>query len=161
MFSLVIRAIHVILNLAIGFIAFFEKLLKMLCRFGDFLDPLTKYADISRSATLVLEPLTRVYGTLLNFYQGARGIFVDSDGKQRKSPSWCVFSRFQWDFKENFRAIKLVFQHHLDVLQHETGASILSRDLALAKNEEESRDREIGMYCKRPPILSKGDTDHL
>ena len=78
----------------------------MLCRFGDFLGPLTEYAKASDQEELVLETLANVYGDLLRFCQHAHRVFTDQ-AVQRKWVSWRVFWRLQWiPFEDEFGRIK-------------------------------------------------------
>lgn len=143
---IVIGGVRIVLDIAIGFLSFFDKLSGMLCRFGDFMGPLAEYAKAAGSAAPIHEPLTRVYGDLLLFCVRAREIFIDSEGKERKWPSLTVFRKFQWEFDDKFRSIETDLHQHLDALQHAAAASTLGAVFSLSRNEKVRRDKELGVY---------------
>ena len=105
--SIIVGAVRIVIDLAVSFVTFFAKLSEMLCRFGDFLAPLAKYAEVSTEEYLIRESLANVYGDLLQFCRRARGVFTDQAGLRRKWTSWRVFWRLQWiPFEEEFGKIE-------------------------------------------------------
>lgn len=144
--SIVVGAVRVVIDLAIGFVDFFTKLSDMLSRFSDFLGPLAKYGESSSGSKLVQESLVNVYIDLLTFCQRARAVFVDEKGTPRKWTSWRVFWRLQWiPFEEEFGRIAADMQHHLSVLDHSVQAEGLTVSLEASRNERERKAREEGL----------------
>jgi hypothetical protein len=133
--SLVVGAVRIIIDLAIGFVTFFSKLTDMLCQFEDYLGPLTEYAKASQYSILLQEMVANVYGNLLEFCRKARRVFVDANGEPRKLTSTRLFLRQQWEpFETEFAPIRTDMEHHLDVLLHAAQASQLT-DNREAKQE--------------------------
>jgi ankyrin repeat domain-containing protein 50 len=145
--SIVVGAVRIVIDLAVSFVTFFARLSEMLCRFSDFLAPLTKYAEVSTKDELVQESLANVYADLLQFCHRARGIFIDQKGVKRRWTSWRVFWRLQWvPFEEEFGKIESDMQHHLDVLRHSAHALGLNATLNASRSERDRRERERGMF---------------
>lgn len=137
--SLVVGAVRIVIDLAIGFVTFFEKLTDMLCQFEDYLGPLAEYAAVSHDLALVQETVANVYGDLLEFCRKARSVFVDTNGELRKWTSLRLFLRLQWEpFEAEFAPIKTDMQHHLDVVLHAAQASQL-KEIREAKQERRSK----------------------
>jgi hypothetical protein len=81
--SIVVGAVRIVIDLAIGFVTFFSKLTDMLCQFEDYLGPLAEYAKAPHNLALVQEAVANVYGDLLDFCQKARRVFIDINGDRR------------------------------------------------------------------------------
>ena len=140
--SLVVGAVRIVIDLAIGFTTFFSKLSGMLCQFEDYLEPLAEYAKAPEYQTLVQETVAKVYGDLLDFCRRARLVFVETNGNPRKVTSLRLFLRQQWEpFETTFERINTDIQHHLDVLLHATQASQLT---FLRKSVQDTEKREKG-----------------
>ena len=161
--TLVVGAVRIVIDLAIGFLTFFRKLTDMLCQFEDYLGPLAEYAKAPRDESLVQETVANVYTDLLYFCHKARRIFVDRNGDRQKLTSLRVFLRNQWEpFESEFGSIKTELQHHLDILLHTTQA-LQSTTLREAEQErlhvENSRSNFSSIYVRRqrsiPLILSQ------
>ena len=144
--SIVVGAVRVIIDVAIGFVGFFDKLSEMMCRLGDFLAPLAEYAIASGERPLIHESSVNVYGDLLTFCRCARRVFVDKNGAERKLTSWRAFWRLQWiPFEEEFGQIEADIQHHLKVLDHSAQAMGLNQSLEASRSERDRRNREQGL----------------
>jgi ankyrin repeat domain-containing protein 50 len=145
--SIVVGAVRVVIDLAVSFVTFFARLSEMLCRFGNYLEPMTKYVEVSGKEKLILESVANVYGDLLRFCHRARAVFVDQRGLRRKWASWRVFWRLQWiPFEDEFGTIESDMQHHLDVLNHSAQALHLNATLDASRTEREKRERERGSF---------------
>jgi ankyrin repeat domain-containing protein 50 len=146
--AIVVGGVRVVIDLAVRFITFFTKLSDMLCRFGDFLQPLTEYAKAAQREDLVLKTLAAVYGDLLQFCKKAYGTFT-KQGVPRIWKSWRVFWRIQWKpFEEEFGRIETDMKHHLDVLLHSGRAIALNASLDASSAETERRRRERSWYLQ-------------
>jgi ankyrin repeat domain-containing protein 50 len=146
--SIVVGAVRVVIDLAIGFVDFFAKLSEMLDRFSDFLGPLAKYATSSENSQLVLESLVNVYVDLLTFCRRARAVFVDESGTKRQLTSWRVFWRLQWiPFEEEFGKIAADMQHHLHVLDHSVRAESFGISIETLRSERDRQVKEEGLCC--------------
>lgn len=134
--SLVVGAVRIVIDLAIDFVTFFNRLADMLCQFENYLGPLASYAEVSQDSAPVQETIANVYGDLLDFCQKARCVFVNTNGDTRKFTSLRLFLRQQWEpFEAAFASIKTDMHHHLDVLHHSVQA------LQLNDNQEAKQER--------------------
>lgn len=88
--AIVVGGVRVVIDLAVRFMTFFAKLSDMLCRFGDFLQPLDEVCESRQREDLVLKTLAAVYGDLLQFCKKAYGTFT-KQGAPRSWKSWRVF----------------------------------------------------------------------
>lgn len=124
--SIVVGAIRVVLDVAIGFVEFFSKLADMICRLGDFLEPLAEYAKAPPEQKVLHEALAAAYGDLLKFCLSANKVFTDQNGQKRKWTSFRIFWRVNWvPFEAEFGTIKSNFKHHLDALLHSAAGVLL------------------------------------
>ena len=150
--ALVVGGVRLVIDVATNFIDFFPKLSNMLCRFGNFLAPLTEYAKASERQDLVLETLANVYGDLLRFCKQAHDVFIDQ-GAPRKWISWRTFWRLIWiPFEEEFGRIEVDLQHHLNVLGHSAQALGLNITLDGSRLQRE-RERSASFYSTTVGIL--------
>jgi hypothetical protein len=134
--SLVVGAVRIIIDLAIGFVTFFSKMTDMLCQFEDYLGPLAEYAKASQDSKLLKDRVANVYGNMLEFCQKARRVFVDTNGEPRKLTSTRLFLRQHWEpFETEFAPIRAHMEHNLNVLLHAAQASQLN-DNQEAKQEQ-------------------------
>ena len=125
--SIVVGAVRVVLDIAINFVSFFQKLTDMICEFENYLAPLADYATASHDIDSLQEAVAKVYGDLIDFCRKAHAIFVNAHGHQRKLTSFRVFLRQQWKpFESEFGSMKANLDHHLGVLQHSAQASLLN-----------------------------------
>lgn len=138
--TLVVGGIRCVIDIAKGFLSFFDRLTTMLTRLGDYLGPLAEYAKVTNvrgSYPLIRTALVDVYGDLLDFLAQARKVFLELDGTKRRHISMAVFFESQWNsFEDRFEGIDTQMKHHLDVLTHASGASMI-------KSEDERRRREF------------------
>jgi hypothetical protein len=149
--SIAVGAVRVVIDVAAGFVGFFNKLSEMFDRFSDFLGPLAKYAT-SSGDKLIQESLVEVYLDLLKFVRRARAVFVDEKGARRSLVSWRVFWRLQWiPFEEEFGKTVADMQHHLNVLEHSAHAEGLRISLRV---EREQKANEEGLHTIRVPSMS-------
>ncbi len=135
--AIVVGGVRVVITLAFNFTIYFAELSEMLCRFGDFLGPLTEYAKASAQEEVVLETRANVYGDLPQFYKHAHETFSEH-AVQRKWISWRVFWRLQWiPFEDEFGRIEADLQHHLHVLGHSAQAVRLNVSLSASRVEQQ------------------------
>lgn len=142
---IVVGAVRVVIDLAVQFMTFFEKLTDMLGRFEDWLAPLAEYSKASRDVDLIHETVAKVYGDLLHFCSGARRVFLGSDGNPRPRTSLRIFLRVQWEpFETSFGSIERELEHHLNVVRHSVQAIQLndSRRAELQAEMERQRVRQ-------------------
>jgi ankyrin repeat domain-containing protein 50 len=152
--AIVVGGVRLVIDLAVRFMTFFTKLSDMLCRFGDFLQPLTKHVKSAQREDLVLKTLAAVYGDLLQLCKNAYGTFTNQ-GVTRSWKSWGVFWRIQWiPFEEEFGRIKTDMKHHLDVLSHSGRAIALNASLDASSAETERRRRERSWYIQCPNTVA-------
>ncbi|KAF2135412.1 uncharacterized protein K452DRAFT_22926 [Aplosporella prunicola CBS 121167] len=141
--SIVVGGIRLIIDLAKNFLSFFDRLSEMLCRFGDFLDPLAEYAKSAKENASIRDALDAVYGDILEFCRHARRVFVDLHEEKRKFVSVTVFFKSLWEpFEEEFGNIRSNMDHHLQVLDHTASASTTNQAHFLSLSEKERRERE-------------------
>lgn len=144
--TIVVGAARAVISVAVDFVTYFTRLSEMLCRLGDFLEPLKEYGEASISQ-LIAETLASVYGDLLQFCQKASRLFTDAarGGVQKKGVSWRVFWRNQWlPFEEEFGDIETNWNHHLDVLSHASQALGLNTSLEVLNRDRQRTTRERG-----------------
>lgn len=121
--TIIISAVRVVFDIALGFLAFFSKLTGMLSRLSDFVEPLTVYSSIPEHHTSLHNAVIGVYGDILLFCQKAHAVFIDDRGCRRKMPAFRVMWRTQWlPFESEFGVIENDMQHHLRALQHSAAA---------------------------------------
>lgn len=63
--SLVVGGVRLAIDVVVRFVEFFAKFSEMLCRFGDWLQPLELYSKDCKQDILV-DAVAEVYGDLLN-----------------------------------------------------------------------------------------------
>lgn len=115
----------------------------MLCRFGDFLDPLAEYAG--SDVAIVQEAVASTYCDLLDFCRHAQNVFCTPDGHKRRWISWRTFWRIQWiPFESEFGQTESNLQHHLEVVQHSATTVVLTESMRLTQEQSKSREREKG-----------------
>ncbi|KAJ9664592.1 hypothetical protein H2201_005104 [Coniosporium apollinis] len=164
---IVVGAVRVVIDLAVQFVTFFEKLTDMLGHFEDWLAPLAEYSKASRDVDLIHETVAKVYGDLLHFCSGARRVFLGSDGNPRPRTSLRIFLRVQWEpFETSFGSIERELQHHLNVVRHSAQAIQLndSRRAELQAEMERQRIRQKENVAERESFLnwiSKIDFDKI
>jgi hypothetical protein len=121
--SIVVGGLLIVIQSALRFTTYFDKLADMLQKFGDYLEPLVEYAKIQHPS--IHNCTVSVYDDLLRFYQEACDLFVGPGGENRTAfqVSSHTFLRSQWEpFESRFGTIEQNFQHHLSVLSHASGA---------------------------------------
>lgn len=144
--AIIVGAAQILVTLATEFTTFFDRLSEMLDRLNDYLHPLARYATVAENeggaTDLIIQTLIPIYSELLRFLRDARLVFVDYRGARRKSSSLRVFYRVMWEpFEITFGDTERRFQHHLNVLQHATGA--VSLDLQVMHHRQaEVAERE-------------------
>ncbi|CAI7597048.1 unnamed protein product [Penicillium viridicatum] len=144
--AIIVGAAQILVTLATEFTTFFDRLSEMLDRLNDYLHPLARYATVAENeggaTDLIIQTLIPIYSELLRFLRDARLVFVDYRGARRKSSSLRVFYRVMWEpFEVTFGDTERRFQHHLNVLQHATGA--VSLDLqVMHQRQAEVAERE-------------------
>jgi hypothetical protein len=140
--SLLVGGVRVVVDLAISFVEFFEKLTEMMCQFEDHLPALADFAEACQDSALVVEAVAGAYGDILDFCEKARAVFVRTDGEKRRWTSWRMFLWQQWmPFEIEFGSIKTNMQHHVTVLQLAGQAQHLSQSRA-AEVKQEKKERE-------------------
>lgn len=140
--AIVVGGVRLVIDVAISFVTFFNKLSDMLCRFGDSLAYLAEYAKIPVQEELVLETLANVYGFLLQFCKQAYRVFTNQ-GLPRKLTSWRTFWRIQWiPFEQEFGRIESDMRHHLDVLRQSAHAVGLNATLDLSRREKARSEKQ-------------------
>jgi ankyrin repeat domain-containing protein 50 len=141
--AIVVGGMRLVIDVAVKFVSFFTRLSEMLCRLGDFLEPLAEYAKASAREELVLEALANVYRNLLQFCKQAHEVFTEK-GLRRNWVSWRNTWRILWiPFEEEFGKIESDMQHHLDVLRHSAQALVLNVTLEASRLE---KNKERGAF---------------
>jgi hypothetical protein len=159
--SIIVGGIRVVIDLAIDFVQFFDKLTDMLCQLQDYLAPLSVLAKAGKYSQILIEALVDAYADILDFCWKARKVFVDSDGKRKTWTSWRAFLRQQWEpFETGFGKIKANMQHHLDVLQLASHAQQLSNDQKkeredflnwISPREQDHEEAHDNIFAKKHP----------
>ncbi|KAL0631967.1 hypothetical protein Q9L58_009170 [Maublancomyces gigas] len=146
--SLIIGGANVIIDLGLRFAEFFEKLTDMMSILGGHLVYLSKYATGFMESREVQQALTCAYGDILQFFQGARKVFTDKQGKESNWTSFRVFFRVSWEpFEARFGAINLQFREHVDIVirtanivQYER---VWSKEISQKLQDEDKERRDI------------------
>ncbi len=142
--AIVVGGVRVVIDLAVKFVGFFDKLSDMLCRFSDFLQTLQEYNHSSAQNHIMVETLANVYGDLLQFCKHAYVVFT-YQGLQRRMTSWRSFWYIQWrPFEEEFSKIESRMQHHIQVLSNAAQAVSLNATLDLRDRETKRREKDRG-----------------
>ena len=140
--AIVVGGVRVVIDQAVKFVGFFDKLSDMLCRFSDFLETLHEYDKSSAQNTIIVETLANVYGDLLQFCKHAHDVFT-YQGVRRRMTSWRTFWHIQWmPFEEEFSKIESSMQHHIQVLNNAAQAVTLNATLDLHDRERERREKD-------------------
>lgn len=135
--AIVVGAVRVVLDVAIGFVEFFTKLADMIWRLGNFLKPLAEYAKAPPEQEVLQESLAAVYGDLLKFCSSANRVFTDQKGQKRKWTSFRIFWRVNWvPFEAEFGTIESNFKHHLDALLHSAAGVLLDTNFEAKLQEK-------------------------
>lgn len=77
--SIAVGGVKLIVDIAMGFTKFFDKLVDMFDRLSDIIAPLERYAE-RLELPIVKDALTNVYGDILDFYRASTALFIDRDG---------------------------------------------------------------------------------
>lgn len=151
--AIVVGGVRVVIDLAVKFVGFFDKLSNMICRFSDFLQTLHEYNNSSAQNTIMVETLANVYGDLLQFCKHAHAVFT-YQGVQRRMTSWRTFWHIQWrPFEEEFSKIESNMQHHIQVLSNAAQAVSLNATLDLLDRERERREKDKGSLYQSSMVL--------
>ncbi|WYZ34302.1 hypothetical protein EsH8_I_000578 [Colletotrichum jinshuiense] len=135
--SLVVGGAKLIIDMAVNFVSFFEKLTIMIQRLSDHLDHLEEFSK-QKNNELIIKSTANVYGGLLQFYRHAYAVFKGPEGRNRKHLHLKTGIQAQWKpFEEVFGNINSDIQHHLSVLEHSASAATFSAVTSLKKRGEE------------------------
>lgn len=141
--ALVVGAVRIVIDLALKFTTFFSRLTDMICKFEDYLGPLTVYTQ-SADISLVDKTVVNAYGNVLDFGWKVRCVFVQANGDRRKWTSLRAFLRQHWEpFESEFLSIKEDMQHHLDILLH----SVQALHFDAFRKDQQERQRETESGC--------------
>ncbi|KAA8902670.1 ankyrin repeat-containing domain protein [Sphaerosporella brunnea] len=143
--SLVVGGVKVIVQLGLNFAAFFEKLTDMMDNLSRHLGYLSKYAESFRASAEVQTALSAAYRDLLEFFSGARKVFVDKDGKPSRWVSFRVFLRITWEpFEANFNSLDARFRESVQIVMRMADIVEIQRQYtreAMEATEKEDEER--------------------
>ncbi|KAL1969964.1 hypothetical protein VTN77DRAFT_7474 [Rasamsonia byssochlamydoides] len=150
--SIVMGVIRVIINVAMRYFEYYEKLTVMLERLSDDLEVFDLYSRRSGCEPLLHKTLVAVYGDILAFCRHARRVFVDDLGKEKKQGALLVFLKVQWaPFEEQFGRITSDLEYHTRNLDKITAAITLTSTVDI--KEEMNRRRSLERKNERGDFL--------
>ena len=134
--SIPVGGVRLIVDLAMGFSEFFDKLVTLLDHISDLMMPLQEYVK-SVHIPVIASALTTIYGDLLDICKQTSDMFLDKEGNKKEFVTWKTLLRLQWEpFEKSFGEIEARMNHHRENLLHAAGATLLSA------TEVDRRDRE-------------------
>lgn len=143
--SLVIGGAKLIIDMAMNFVGFFQKLTSMINDLSGHLGHLEEFSR-HKDNQLIMESAKHVYGGLLEFYHYAYRVFRDKKGKTRSHLHLRSGIQAQWrPFEEDFGRIKSEIEEHLRKLQLSANISTYSTVVNVesrVKKELEDRERK-------------------
>lgn len=120
--SLVVGGVRLAIDIVVHFVEFFGKFSEMLCRFGEWLEPLELYA-VNCKRDIMIEAVAAVYGDLLKFCRAATSIFQREDGTPVRWVSVRTFLRLQFEpFEATFAKIEQELDRHMSIVLNSSQA---------------------------------------
>lgn len=160
--SLVIGGAKLIIDIAMNFVDFFQKLTSMLHDLSDNLDYLEEFSK-HKDNDLIMRSAKNVYGGHLDFYHHAYRVFRDGKGQARSHMHLRTGIQAQWKpFEEEFGTINSEIKKHVHLL--EIAANISTYDTVVdldkrSKKESDARERsEILQWLSTKNFDSYQDT---
>lgn len=160
--SLVIGGAKLIIDMAMNFIDFFQKLTSMLHDLSDHLDHLEEFSK-HKDNDLIMKSAKNVYGGLLDFYHHAYRVFRDGKGQARSHMHLRTGFHAQWKpFEDEFGTINSEIKKHVHLL--EIAANVSTYDTVVdmdkrSKKESQNRERrEILQWLSTKDFDSYQDT---
>ncbi|CRG86823.1 Voltage-dependent N-type calcium channel subunit alpha-1B [Talaromyces islandicus] len=132
--SIVVGIVRVVINIAVKYFEYYEKLSEMLERLSDQLHILDLFTRNNSNEPLLHSTLVAIYGSILAFCRYARRAFV-GQGNMKRSNSFAMLAKVQWaPFEEQFGRIQSNLKHHTENLDRISAAMTLNSTLAVQED---------------------------
>ncbi|QKX60625.1 uncharacterized protein TRUGW13939_07771 [Talaromyces rugulosus] len=132
--SIVVGIVRVVINIAVKYFEYYEKLTGMLERLSDHLQVLDLFTRNKSEEPLLHSTLVAIYVNILAFCRYARRAFVDQ-GDIKRSNSFAMLAKVQWaPFEEQFGRIQSNLKHHTENLDRISAAITLNSTLEIRED---------------------------
>ncbi|KAG9558105.1 hypothetical protein KCU71_g10405, partial [Aureobasidium melanogenum] len=135
--SIAVGGVKLVVDTAMQFAKFFDKLTDMLDRLSEVIAPLERYSQRFELLN-VGNALVDVYGDILDFCRASSALFLDKDGRSKIHTTFEIFLHSQWEpFETEFGEIVGRMDRHCNVLLHAAQAELLFAERGKLKERED------------------------
>ncbi|KAH8691320.1 hypothetical protein BGW36DRAFT_388130 [Talaromyces proteolyticus] len=154
--SIVIGVVRIIINVAVKYFEYYEKLTQMLERLADQLKVLDLFTQNNSKEPLLHTTLVAIYANTLAFCRHARRAFFNKTN-MKASNGLSMLVKVQWaPFEEQFGQIQSNLKHYTENLDRISAAMTMNSTLAVHEemkkksslNVQKERKRFLEWICK-------------